>query len=108
MTVLPLTKLKLWAWPAAALIVGSTTAWTLRASVEPLTGYGRGFYFFLILLSASGAGCGVHLFSKKWWGILAAFLLLACVMIAWPAHSKPGLRLVLVNATSSVIRVTAF
>jgi hypothetical protein len=101
-------ELKRWSWPAAALLGGAATAWSLRPSVEPLTGYGRGFYCFLILLGAALAGFAVHLLFKKWWGILSAFLLLACVMIAWPSPSQPALKLVLVNATSSAVRVTAF
>jgi len=96
-----------WACIAASLVAGATTALTLRSSVEPLTGYGRGFYIILILLSAAMAGTAAWLFFKKWWGILAGILLLLCAMIAWPAFTNPGLKLVLINATPLPIRITA-
>ena len=98
---------KHWLCISATLLAGITTAITLRTSVEPLTGYGKGFYIVLILLSASMAGTAAWLFFRKWWGILAGILLLLSAMIAWPALTRPGLKLALINATPSPIRITA-
>ena len=98
---------KHWLCLAATLLAGVTTAITLRTSVEPLTGYGSGFYIVLIVLSAALAGTAAWLFFRKWWGILAGILLLLSAMIAWPTLTRPGLKLALINATPSPIRITA-